>query len=95
MLFRSLCFFDPFLPYDDDKRLIRTLTKELSVLHIKKDEIAEAVKKARAEQDLFHAEVGKQGELAIKFISLEIFSVNGRAIKITATKTEDTSTNVM
>lgn len=60
-------FFDPFLPYDDDKRLIRTLTKELSVLHIKKDEIAEAVKKARAEQDLFHAEVGKQGELAIKY----------------------------
>lgn len=60
-------FSHPFVPYDDDKKLIKTLTEEFKHLHISNSEIAEAVKAARAEQNRFKADVRKQGEYALKY----------------------------
>lgn len=60
-------FVHPFVPYDDDKRLIVNLTEEFRNLHITKKEIEEAVRAARAEQDRFKADVRKQGEYALKY----------------------------
>ena len=40
-------FIHPFLPYDDDKRLVEEMTREMSELNIPKKEIEEAVKEAR------------------------------------------------
>jgi len=60
-------FSHPFVPYDDDDRLIKNLTEEFKRLHIEKSEIAEAVRAAREEQNRFKADVRKQGEYAMKF----------------------------
>ena len=60
-------FAHPFVPYDDDKRLIANLYEEFKHLHITKGEIEGAVKAAREEQDRFKADVRKQGEYALKY----------------------------
>ena len=60
-------FSHPFVPYDDDKRLIKNLTQEFKRLHIDVKEIEAAVKAAREEQNRFKADVRKQGEYALKY----------------------------
>nr|MCR4667843.1 acyl-CoA dehydratase activase-related protein [Clostridia bacterium] len=60
-------FSHPFVPYDDDEKLVKNLAAEFKSLHIGEKEIAEAVKAAREEQDRFKADVRKQGEYAMKF----------------------------
>ena len=60
-------FSHPFVPYDDDKRLVKNLAEEFKSLHITKAEIESAVKAAREEQDRFKADVRKQGEYALKY----------------------------
>ena len=61
-------FIHPFLPYDDDDRLIRELSLNLSErYHIKKSEIAGAVRTARQEQINFKNDIKKQGEYALKY----------------------------
>ena len=64
---KEVRFSHPFVPYDDDERLIKNLTEEFSRLHIGKAEIAEAVKAAREEQNRFKQDVRKQGEYAMKY----------------------------
>ena len=60
-------FSHPFLPYDNDLRLAEMLTKEFAPMHISKDEIIEAVSKARKEQKKYKNDVRKQGENALRF----------------------------
>ena len=60
-------FIHPFLPYDDDQRLVRELTRVMSPLHIESDEIKSAVQKARNEQVKFKNDVRKQGAYALKY----------------------------
>lgn len=60
-------FIHPFLPYDNDLRLVKTLTEEFAPLHISRDEITKAVAKARKEQNRFKNDVKKQGEYALKY----------------------------
>ncbi len=61
-------FLHPFIPYDDDERLIRELSSNLTKrYHISRGEIADAVYKARREQDLFKSDIRKQGEYALKY----------------------------
>lgn len=64
---KGVRFICPFLPFDDDRRLVRSLYEELAAEGIGREEIREAVRKARAEQERFKADVRKQGELAIKY----------------------------
>lgn len=60
-------FSHPFVPYDDDAKLIAQLTEEFKPFHISKEEIREAVEKARGEQTRFKDDVRKQGEYAIRW----------------------------
>ncbi len=63
----GVAFHHPFLPYDDDKRLVKALAEEFRSRGIGKAEIAEAVKAARAEQHHFKEDVRAKGEEAIRF----------------------------
>jgi predicted CoA-substrate-specific enzyme activase len=60
-------FMHPFLPYDNDERLAKALTREMERFHIPEAEIENAVRKARAEQRRFKDDVHKQGAYALKY----------------------------
>lgn len=60
-------FSHPFLPYDNDLRLANALHREFKEFHISKEEIMQAVTKARREQVRFKNDVRKQGEYALKY----------------------------
>ena len=60
-------FIHPFLPYDDDKRLVEEMTREMSELNIPKKEIEEAVKEARKEYKAFRKDIVKKGEEALEY----------------------------
>jgi len=61
-------FVHPFLPYDDDERLVKELSASMtSRYHITAEEIAQAVAAARKEQTRFKNDVKKQGEYALKY----------------------------
>lgn len=60
-------FFHPFLPYDDDFRLIKELSVNLAQYPISYDEVKRAVFRARTEQTRFKNDVRKQGEYALKY----------------------------
>lgn len=60
-------FVHPFLPYDDDKRLIEELTKQMANRSISKKEMEEAVKAARKEYKAFRRDIKHKGEEALKF----------------------------
>lgn len=60
-------FINPFLPYDDDFRLVKSLIKLFAPYHIGGAEIRKAVEAARNEQTRFKQDVQKQGEYALKY----------------------------
>lgn len=60
-------FMHPFLPYDDDKRLIEELSKVLADKGISRREIKKAVYWARLEDERFHSDMRKAGEEALRF----------------------------
>ncbi|MBQ3924869.1 MAG: 2-hydroxyacyl-CoA dehydratase, partial [Firmicutes bacterium] len=60
-------FIHPFLPYDDDERLVKELSKLLSEHGVKKSEVKEAVEKARKEDKLFHRDIKRAGEEALEY----------------------------
>ena len=60
-------FMHPFLPYDDDTRLVRELSRVFAHLGITEKEIKDAVTAAREEDKRFHDDVKKQGEYALKY----------------------------
>ncbi len=67
----NVIFMNPFLPYDDDKALVRELTRHFKELDISKFEILKAVKKAREEDKRFKDDVRKQGAAAIRYARKE------------------------
>ncbi len=60
-------FLHPFLPYDDDLRLIKELAVVLAPYHIDYEEVKRAVHAAREEQNRFKKDMQKQGEYALKY----------------------------
>jgi len=60
-------FSHPFLPYDDDARLIKELHALLSDIGVSRIEIDKAVAAGRKEQKRFKDDVKKQGEYALKY----------------------------
>ncbi len=60
-------FSGPFLPYDNDQRLIKELHKNLSKFGVSIGEIAKAVSLARKEDKRFKDDVKKYGDRALKF----------------------------
>ncbi|MDO4176431.1 MAG: acyl-CoA dehydratase activase-related protein [Bacillota bacterium] len=60
-------FMHPFLPYDNDKRLVKELANLLAGKGISRSEVAKAVSTARAEDEKFHKDMRQAGEDALKF----------------------------
>ena len=60
-------FLHPFLPYDNDLKLVRELSNVLMPYHIGYSEIRRAVALARGEQDRFKNDVRKEGTYALKY----------------------------
>ena len=65
---KNIHFKNPFLPYDDDSRLIKRLYEELKDLNISKKEIKKAVILARKEDEKFKKDVRLEGEKTIEYL---------------------------
>jgi predicted CoA-substrate-specific enzyme activase len=58
-------FLQPFLPFNNIKRLIRRLNDEFEIFKISKKEIIAAVLKARGELNLFKKDIKEKGECLV------------------------------
>ncbi|HPL54310.1 MAG TPA: acyl-CoA dehydratase activase-related protein [Bacillota bacterium] len=65
---KDILLLKPFLPFDDEDRLIDRLYVELKVFRISKMEIREAVDEAYRELAAFKKDMQKAGENTLKFI---------------------------
>lgn len=64
----KVTFYNPFLPIDNPKRMIKRLTEELAPEEISKKEIAIAVEKAYEELEKYKEDIRKKGEATLKYI---------------------------
>jgi len=64
----NVLFMKPFLPYDNEERLVARLYEELRKFKIGRMEIEECVSMAYKEQETFKKDIRKAGEDALKFI---------------------------
>lgn len=65
---KSINYMNPFLPYNDKKRLAERLYEELSGFGVGKAEVKEAVEKAWKEDESFKAAIRKKGEEVLEFL---------------------------
>jgi len=65
---KGIRFMNPFLPYDDKKRLIERLYEELADFNISKREIEKAVEKAWREEEKAKEDIRKKGEEVLKYL---------------------------
>ncbi len=63
---RGVIFHNPFLPYNDTKRLITRLWEEFAVLGLTQEEVARAVRAAEAEDKRFKRDIRRRGEAVLK-----------------------------
>ncbi len=64
----QVTFSHPFVPYDDDKRLVKRMKELLEDRGISEKEIREAVIAARQEEINFKKDVQREGEKALEYI---------------------------
>jgi len=64
----NVLFMKPFLPYDDEERMIDRLKEELKPLKIGSMEIRESVYLAYEEQESFKRDIRKAGEEALRIV---------------------------
>ncbi|HWR60054.1 MAG TPA: acyl-CoA dehydratase activase-related protein [Clostridia bacterium] len=64
----KVMFMKPFLPFDDEERMIDRLQEELKPFKIGRMEIKESVYMAYEEQEAFKSDIHKAGEDALRFI---------------------------
>lgn len=67
---KNIRFMNPFLPYDDKKRLTDRLCQEFKAYGIKQDEMAAAVNAAWEEDERFRADIRKKGEEVLKYLEV-------------------------
>lgn len=64
----GVTFSHPFVPYDNDKRLVKRMTELLTDKGISEEEIRQAVTEARQEEINFKKDVQREGEKALDYI---------------------------
>lgn len=64
----NINFMHPFLPYNDEKRMVSRLLEEFLPLGISRQEIIDSTARAYAEQDKYKKDIQDAGEAAIEFI---------------------------
>ena len=65
---KGINFMNPFLPYNDKKRLAQRLYEELNSFGVGKAEVKEAVEKAWKEDESFKAAIRKKGEEVLDYL---------------------------
>lgn len=65
---KNILFMKPFLPFDNESKMVQRLYDELKDFNISKDEIRRSVIKAYAEQENFKNDIRQAGENALKII---------------------------
>ncbi len=65
---KGVRYLNPFLPYNDRKRLTERLYEELSGFGVSKAEVKEALEKAWKEDEKFKADIRKKGEEALAYL---------------------------
>jgi predicted CoA-substrate-specific enzyme activase len=65
---KNILYMKPFLPFDNEKRMVKRLYEELKAFNINENEIVESVVKAYKEQEAFKKDIQKSGEDTLKFI---------------------------
>ncbi|OFI06113.1 activator of (R)-2-hydroxyglutaryl-CoA dehydratase [Clostridium acetireducens DSM 10703] len=65
---KNINFKNPFLPLNNEKRLINRLCDELKEFNISKNEIKTAVRKAYEEQEKVKEDIRKKGEEVLKYL---------------------------
>lgn len=68
LITNKITFYNPFLPIDSPKRMIKRLTEELALEDINKKELALAVEKAYGELEKYKEDIRKKGEAALRYI---------------------------
>ena len=66
---KHIDFRNPFLPYDNQKRLVQRLYEELKDLNLSKQEIAQAVEAAWQEDARYKQEIRKKGEEVLDYLN--------------------------
>ncbi|KNZ41062.1 2-hydroxyacyl-CoA dehydratase [Acetobacterium bakii] len=64
----NITFLNPFIPFDNNKRLEERLCEVFDVFGITKKEIAVAVKEALTEKDVFREDIQKKGEETLAYL---------------------------
>jgi predicted CoA-substrate-specific enzyme activase len=65
---QGIMFLNPFLPLDDEKRMIKRIFDELQMFDVDKKEVKDAVEKAYRELDAFRRDMQREGENALRII---------------------------
>ena len=65
---KNIKFMNPFLPYDNKKRLKQRLYEELNTFDIPFEEISNAIDKAWTEQDKMVKDIQKKGEEVLEYL---------------------------
>lgn len=65
---KNILYMKPFLPFDNEKKMIKRLHEELKAFNIDENKIRESVIKAYKEQEAFKKDIQKSGEDTLKFI---------------------------
>ncbi len=65
---KDILYMNPFLPYDNQKRMVQRLYEELRVFDISMKEIRESVDRAYREQEGFKKDIEKAGEDTLSLI---------------------------
>ena len=66
---KNINFINPFLPFDDKKRLCQRLFEEFKSFNISKKEIKFAVEKAWREELIFKKDIMRKGEETLKYLN--------------------------
>lgn len=66
---KGIVYINPFLPFDDEKRMIRRLGEELKAFGVGEEEVKKSVPKAYKEQEAFKKDIHKAGEDALEFMA--------------------------
>ena len=65
---KNILYMKPFLPFDNEKKMLKRLYEELKVFNIDENEIKQSLEKAYKEQEIFKKDIQKSGEDTLKLI---------------------------
>ena len=65
---QNILYMKPFLPFDNEKKIVKKLFEELKAFNIEENELKESVAEAYKEQEAFRKDIQRAGEDTLKLI---------------------------